>query len=115
MLVPTPVGVQVPLAELVEIEYLRGPQMIKSENTFLVGYVLFDKKQGFAEVDVVEEAQRFIQSKIDIASELAVPSAGFSYNFSGSYENQVRAEKRLSQSSFRLVFYDHLFDPVLSV
>ena len=94
VLVPTPVGVQVPLTELVDIEYLRGPQMIKSENTFLVGYVLFDKKEGFAEVDVVEEAQRFIQSKID-ASELAVP-AGISYKFSGSYENQVRAEKRLS-------------------
>ena len=94
VLIPTPIGVQVPLVELVEIEYLRGPQMIKSENTFLVGYVLFDKKQGYAEVDVVEEAQRFIQNKIDIG-ELVVPS-GISYNFSGSYENQVRAEKRLS-------------------
>jgi len=31
-------------------------QMIQSENTFLVGYVIFDKKQGKAEVDVVKEA-----------------------------------------------------------
>ncbi len=92
--VPTPVGVQVPLDELVDIEYQRGPQMIKSENTFLVGYVLLDKKDGYAEVDVVEEAQRFIQNKIDIG-ELVVPS-GISYKFSGSYENQIRAEKRLS-------------------
>ncbi len=54
-----------PLIELVNIEYVRGPQVIKSENTFLVGYVLLDKKDGYAEVDVVEEAQRFIQNKID--------------------------------------------------
>ncbi len=90
----TPTGVQVPLGELVDIEYVRGPQMIKSENTFLVGYVLLDKKEGYAEVDVVEEAQRFIQNKIE-KGELNVPS-GISFKFSGSYENQIRAEKRLS-------------------
>lgn len=92
--IPTPTGVQVPLIELVNIEYVRGPQMIKSENTFLLGYVLLDKKEGYAEVDVVEEAQRFIQNKID-QGDLIVPS-GVSYKFSGSYENQVRAEKRLA-------------------
>ncbi len=92
--IPTPTGVQVPLGELVDIEYVRGAQMIKSENTFLVGYVLLDKKDGYAEVDVVNDAQQYIQSKID-AGELIVPS-GVSYKFSGSYENQVRAEKRLA-------------------
>jgi len=92
--IPTPTGVQVPLAELVDVEYVRGPQMIKSENTFLVGYVLLDKKDGYAEVDVVEEAQRFIQYKID-EGELVVP-AGVNYKFSGSYENQVRAEKKFA-------------------
>ena len=92
--IPSPTGVQVPLVELVDIEYVRGPQVIKSENTFLVGYVLLDKKEGYAEVDVVEEAQRFIQNKID-QGDLVVPS-GVSFKFSGSYENQVRAEKRLA-------------------
>ncbi len=92
--IPTPTGVQVPLGEIVKIEYVRGPQMIKSENTFLVGYVLLDKKEGYAEVDVVEDAQKYIQSKIDDGS-LIVPS-GVSFKFSGSYENQIRAEKRLS-------------------
>ncbi|MCK5468583.1 MAG: efflux RND transporter permease subunit, partial [Cyclobacteriaceae bacterium] len=90
--IPTPTGAQVPLGELINIEYIRGPQMIKSEDTFLVGYVLLDKKDGYAEVDVVEEAQRFIQNKID-KGDLIVP-AGINYKFSGSYENQVRAEKR---------------------
>jgi Cu(I)/Ag(I) efflux system membrane protein CusA/SilA len=94
MLVSTPVGAQIPLGEIVDMEYVQGPQMIKSEDTFLTGYVLFDKKEGYAEVDVVEEAQRFIQLRIDDGS-LTVP-AGISYKFSGSYENQLRAMKRLS-------------------
>ncbi len=94
ILVPTPSGAQVPLGELATVEYRRGPQMIKSEDTFLVAYVLFDKKPGFAEVTVVNDARAFIQSKID-SGELAVP-AGVSYEFAGSYKNQVRAAKRLS-------------------
>lgn len=93
LLVPTPAGVQIPLGHLLDLEYVQGPQMIKSEDTFLVGYVLFDKKGQYAEVEVVEEAAAYIQGKID-SGELTVP-AGVSYRFSGSYENQVRAEKRL--------------------
>jgi copper/silver efflux system protein len=94
ILIPTPSGAQIPLSQLVEMEYVRGPQMIKSEETFLVGYVLFDKRDGFAEVEVVNSAQAAIQEKID-AGLLKIP-AGVSYKFSGSYENQVRAVKRLS-------------------
>ena len=93
ILVPAPGGVQIPLEQLAEIRYVRGPQAIKSEDTFLVGYVLFDKKPGSAEVDVVMDAQRYLQSKID-SGELEIP-AGVSYTFAGSYENQVRSEKRL--------------------
>jgi Cu(I)/Ag(I) efflux system membrane protein CusA/SilA len=92
--VATPSGVQVPLQELVEIEYHKGPQMIKSENTFLLGYVLFDKKEGYAEVKVVEEAERFIEQKIK-NRDLIIPE-GVTYKFSGSYENQIRASKKFS-------------------
>ena len=67
--------------------------MIKSEDTFLVGYVLFDKKAGQAEVDVVEEARDAIQRHID-SGDLVLP-AGVSFSFAGSYENQVRSEQRL--------------------
>ena len=94
ILVPTSSGAQIPLGELAELNYVRGPQMIKSEDTFLVGYVLFDKRAGFAEVNVVNDAQNYIQEKID-NGELKVP-AGVSYKFSGNYENQVRAVKRLA-------------------
>ena len=92
--VPVEKGSPVPLGELVDIRYEQGPQVIKSEDTFLVGYVLFDKLDGFAEVDVVENAQALFKKKIE-AGELIVPK-GISYKFTGTYENQLRAEKTLS-------------------
>ncbi len=92
--VPVSKGSPVPLSELVTIRYEKGPQVIKSEDTFLVGYVLFDKLDGYAEVNVVENAQALIQQKID-QGELVVPK-GINYQFTGTYENQLRAEKTLS-------------------
>ncbi len=94
ILIPAPTGQQIPLGEIAEINFRQGPAMIRGENTFLVGYVLLDKQEGFAEVNVVEDAQRFLEAKIS-SGELIIP-AGVSYKFSGSYENQIRAEKRLS-------------------
>ncbi len=94
ILIPTPTGVQVPLQELAELTYVRGPQNIKSEDTFLVSYVIFDKEDGFAEVDVVERAQELIVERIN-AGDIEIPM-GVSYRFAGNYENQIRATKRLS-------------------
>jgi Cu(I)/Ag(I) efflux system membrane protein CusA/SilA len=93
VLIPGMGGQQIPITELAEINYVRGPQNIKSEDTFLVGYVVFDKKPGFAEVDVVEQAQAYLQSKID-SGEFDLPR-GVSYRFAGSYENQQRATQTL--------------------
>ncbi|MBL1216459.1 MAG: efflux RND transporter permease subunit [Planctomycetes bacterium] len=94
VLVAAPDGRQIPLTELAAIEYVRGPQVIKSENTFLVAYVLFDKLPGYAEVDVVEAAQAFLKEQRDSGG-LVVPE-GVSYEFAGMYENQIRASKRLA-------------------
>ncbi len=91
--VPAAEGAPVPLGELVRIRYERGPQMIKSEDTFLVGYVLFDKLDGYAEVDVVENAQAILLQKME-SGELVMPE-GISYAFTGTYENQLRAERTL--------------------
>ncbi|NOY90032.1 MAG: efflux RND transporter permease subunit [Deltaproteobacteria bacterium] len=91
--VSAPAGEQIPLVQLAHISYVRGPQVIKAEDTFLTSYVLFDRDPNVSEVDVVEQAQAFIQSKID-SGELVVPE-GVSYFFSGSYENQIRSSKRL--------------------
>ncbi|MCF8222662.1 MAG: efflux RND transporter permease subunit [Bacteroidales bacterium] len=94
IIIPASDGQQVPLGELVNIKYTRGPQMIKSENTFLVSYVIFDKKDGYAEVDVVENADKYLNEMID-EGKFSLP-AGVSYTFTGNYENQVRATKRLA-------------------
>ena len=94
ILIPTPTGAQIPISQIVDFEYVRGPQAIKSEETFLVGFVLFDKREGFSEVTVVNDAQNAIQGRIN-SGELNVP-ARVNYKFSGNYENQIRAEKRLS-------------------
>jgi Cu(I)/Ag(I) efflux system membrane protein CusA/SilA len=93
VLIPTPAGVQVPLGELAEITYTRGPQLIKSEDTFLVGYVIFDKKPAYAEGDVVENAQNYLDEQIKDGKLMLPP--GVNYKFTGNYENQIRASRRL--------------------
>ena len=92
--IPVKNGNQVPLSELANIRYEKGPQVIKSEDTFLVGHVLFDKLDGFAEVSVVKNAQALIQKKID--SGILIVPKGINYKFAGTYENQLRAEDTLS-------------------
>jgi copper/silver efflux system protein len=94
ILVAAPDGAQIPIEQVADINYVRGPQVIKSEDTFLVGYVLFDMKEGHAEVDVVEECQRYLKQKIE-SGEFILPP-GVSYTFAGSYENQIRSQKTLS-------------------
>ena len=93
ILIPTPTGEQVPLSELANIDYVKGPQMIRSEDTFLTSYVIFDMKDGFAETNVVEEAQDYIKQKLS-NGEFKLPD-GVTYKFTGNYENQIRASKRL--------------------
>ncbi|WP_373827413.1 efflux RND transporter permease subunit [Bacteroides heparinolyticus] len=93
LLVPTAGGAQVPLKELADIEYSKGAQMIQSENTFLVGYVIFDKPSGKAEVDVVKETEKLLETKLK-SGELQLPK-GVSYKFAGNYEQQQRATDRL--------------------
>jgi len=93
ILVPTRDGAHVPLSQVAHINYVRGPQVVKSEDTFLVGYVLFDMKAGNAEVDVVEDCQRFLEEKM-ASGEFILP-AGVSYVFAGNYENQIRSQKTL--------------------
>jgi Cu(I)/Ag(I) efflux system membrane protein CusA/SilA len=98
ILVPAVGGAQIPLVQLTNLDkpdevYVKGPQAIKSEDASLLGYVVFDKKGGYAEVDVVEDCKRYLKEKI-ASGELVIP-AGVSYDFAGSYENQVRATKTL--------------------
>ncbi|MEM6378986.1 MAG: efflux RND transporter permease subunit, partial [Bacteroidota bacterium] len=53
VLIPDGNGTQIPLETLVDIKYEAGAQSIKSEDGFLVSYVLFDREGTYSEVEVV--------------------------------------------------------------
>jgi Cu(I)/Ag(I) efflux system membrane protein CusA/SilA len=86
-------GSQIPIIQLADIKYVRGPEMIKSENTALVGYVLFDKQDGVAEVNAVEAAQKYLAQKEADGSFVRPP--GVNYVFAGEYQNQISAQRTL--------------------
>ncbi len=85
--------IQVPLSEVAEIRYVRGPEMIRSENTFPVSYVTFGGRTGMAEVEVVEQAQAYLNEQMR-EGRLSLPG-GVSFTFAGAYENQLQAAKTL--------------------
>ena len=93
ILVPAKGGAQIPLSQLTTIKYVRGPQVIKSEDTALIGYVLFDKKPGHAEVNVMEEVIDFLDQK-EKTGEFKKPT-GIRFEFAGNYKNQVRSMETL--------------------
>ncbi|MBT8467837.1 MAG: efflux RND transporter permease subunit [Deltaproteobacteria bacterium] len=93
VLVPMSNGGQIPLEQVSDIRYVRGPQLIRSEDTFLNAYVTFDPSEGIGEVESVHAAQGALQQRIE-SGELVIP-AGVSYRFAGTYENQIRSAKRL--------------------
>ena len=93
VLVPGKAGEQIPLEQLAAIRYVRGPQMIRAEDTFLNSFVTFDPADGVGEVEAVEVAQALIDQAI-ADGELTVPD-GVSYRFTGTYESQLRSNARL--------------------
>lgn len=93
ILVPTAEGTQIPLGELATFQFVKGATMIQSENTFLMGYVTFDKMGNKAEVDVVQAAQKRIDELV--AHGKIKLSKGVTYKFTGTYEQQIHAAKRL--------------------
>ncbi len=87
VLVPTPMGRQVPMTELTEIHINSGPAMIRDENGMLAGYVYVD----IAGRDVgsyVAEAKRIVEKNLPLPT-------GYTLIWSGQYENMLRVEERL--------------------
>jgi copper/silver efflux system protein len=105
ILVPTSTGAQVPIRQLAKIEYVIGPQELKSENGLLVGYVTMNTRDR-DEVSVVEDAEALLQSEKRRSDELIaagmheqatlVLPPGYYWRWSGQFENQQRATQRLS-------------------
>ena len=93
ILVSTAEGTHVPLSQLAEIVYRRGPMVIKSEDTQLVSYVTFDREPNVAEVNVVEMARDYLEAA-EARGRFERPD-GVTYRFAGNYENQIRSTKRL--------------------
>ena len=86
VLVTTAGGVNVPLAQIADIEMKQGPAMIRDENGLLSGYVYVDI-EGIDVGTYVENAKAHIKS-------LKLP-AGYSLEWSGQYENMLRVRERL--------------------
>ena len=87
VLVPTPSGAYIPMAQLADIRMVKGPAMIRNENGLLAGYVYID----IADRDIgsyINEAKKTVHNKIQVPS-------GYNLVWSGQYENMVRVKQRL--------------------
>jgi len=88
VIIPTPTGAQIPLALVAEINYTRGPPVIKSEDARPNAWIYVDISTsdigGF-----VNKAKEVINEQVDIP-------AGYTLTWSGQFEYMERAAKRLS-------------------
>ena len=87
VLIPTPRGEQIPLAQLASVNIKKGPSVIKSENARPNVWVYIDLR----DIDVgtyVEQARPIIESRV------AIPS-GYNLIWSGQWEYIERASNRL--------------------
>jgi Cu(I)/Ag(I) efflux system membrane protein CusA/SilA len=87
VLVKTPMGANVPLGQLASIELTTGPAMVRDEDAQLAGYVYVDT----VTTDIGGYVDR---AKTAIARGLQLPP-GYTLQWTGQYEFQVRARERL--------------------
>ena len=80
-------GAEVPLSKVVNIQTTMGPSMISSENGLLRGSVLLNVR-GRDVGGFVDQAQRAVAQKVKMPP-------GYYIEWSGQYENQISARKRL--------------------
>ena len=87
VLVSTPGGSQIPIAQIADIKRVSGPSMIRDENGMLAGYVFVDLSSN----DIggyVEHAKQIVREKLSLPT-------GYSLVWSGQYENMLRVRERL--------------------
>jgi Cu(I)/Ag(I) efflux system membrane protein CusA/SilA len=87
VLLPTPSGAQIPLRQVARVSFTHGPAMIRDEDGALTGYVYIDLK-GTNYGGFVAEADQ------QLSTQLKLPP-GYSYQWSGEYQFEVRAKQRL--------------------
>ena len=81
------------IMQVASLKFVRGPQVIRSENTVHVAHVGFDRKQQYTQVEAVEAVRHLLRSQIK-SGELKLPK-GVTYRFVGTFENLERSEHRL--------------------
>ncbi len=87
ILVPTPLGQHIPLGQLADLEILKGPPSIKSENARPNAWVYVD-------IRGIDVGTYVAMARTAVAEQVTVP-AGYSIGWSGQYEYMLRAEERL--------------------
>lgn len=87
ILVPTPLGAQVPITQLADIRIVKGPPSIKTENARKTAWVYVDLT-GIDIGTYVKRAQQVVAERIKLPP-------GYSMVWSGQYEYMVRAQQRL--------------------
>lgn len=87
VLVGTPSGQQIPLAQLADIRLTTGPGMIRDENGRLSGYVYVDVS-GRDIGSYVNDAKKVVAEKVSVP-------AGYQLVWSGQYESMQRVKERL--------------------
>jgi Cu(I)/Ag(I) efflux system membrane protein CusA/SilA len=87
VLVKTRDGAQVPLSQVARIETRTGPAMIRDEDGKLAGYVYVD-------TDTRDIGGYVDRARAAVARAVAIP-AGYTLDWTGQYEFQVRARERL--------------------
>ncbi len=92
IIIPTPVGAQVPLGQLARLEIVRAPMGIKSEGAVPNAWIYVDVK-GVDIGTYVQHAMRTVNEAI-AQGRVQVPS-GYNLFWSGQYEYMQRAQQRL--------------------
>jgi Cu(I)/Ag(I) efflux system membrane protein CusA/SilA len=87
VLVSTPSGAQIPIAQIADISLKTGPGMIRDENGRLSGYVYVDVS-GRDIGGYVNEAKKVVSEKVSVP-------AGYQLVWSGQYESMARVKERL--------------------
>lgn len=87
VLVSTPTGTQVPLAQLATLRFVSGPPMIRDEDGMLSGYVYVDMA-GRDVGSYVEDLKKVAQEKVNLPQ-------GYTLAWSGQYEFMERVRQRL--------------------
>jgi len=87
ILIPTPSGAQIPIVQVADIQVVKGPDNIKSENSSRTAWVYVDIK-GIDVGTYVKQAKKVVENEVFIPP-------GYNLVWSGQYEYMLRVEKRL--------------------